>query len=467
MPLYRTKPSALAASIAFTLVGILAWPIPAVAADKNTLVGTIGSFAGPMDVAVSSDGSFALVSCYSCDGVSKVTLATDSVGAVISTGSGIPGYPTTVAIAPDSSFAIAVLGFADKLARVALTGPNAGTVTNEVLVGDFPEQVAFAPDGRYAYVASQGSNQLQKVDLTSFTVVNSLTVAGGPMGVTVSPDGAFAYVPTWQFGIAKVDLTTDAIVSTLSSWNHGEVARRIAVTPDGTTLMVALNNAGKVAKVRASDLSILTTYTLGGTATNVAIAADGNTAYALGVNSVKVIDLAADAVVASIAVSDPYGLAFSPDGAYAYVGRYSGGSLAKVYSGATYTPPAPAPQTQPSYPYILPDLNAGGPTVSIQTDTVTCTAGSYVLSGGQEASVQSAVFTLLVDGKRISTVSSDKFTTLPTWIVAPSSNEIQGTGDTSSAKWSRSAVPHGVYQCEVLAFQWHSTMLWWSDPVFA
>lgn len=448
-----------------SLVISLALQAPAWAVDRHSVVASVPTGSGGVAaVRVSPDGSFILVSREFDGKLSKVNAATQAVEWSISMGVGIPGYPTGVSIANDGSFALVAMMFAGELKRVALSGPNAGTITDTITVGTFPQFVEISPNGTTAYVTSQSSGQIHVIDLSSMSVSAVYAAGPQPLGITISPDGQHLYVATATFGVKKLNAADGQVVGSVAL---GGVPVVPALSPDGQTLLVARNNVGIVAEIDASTMTLRRSYSFGGIATNVAVAPNGVTAYALGVASVQVLNLSTGAVDASIPVSDPYGLDFSPDGNYAYVGSGYGnvnGQLKFIYSGSGVPAPAPAVRSTPSW-HILGDSKAGVPTLTVTNETVTCGAGSYVMSSGQVADVQSAVYTLVIDGMRVSTVSSDDFTMVPRWIVDPSSGRYQGVGTTAAASWSRAGLPRGSYRCEVLAYQWHSTMLWSSETV--
>ena len=248
-------------------------------------------------VRVSPDGSFILVSREFDGQLSKVNASTQAVEWSISMGAGIPGYPDGIAIANDASFALIAMPFGDQLKRVALSGPNTGTITDTITVGDFPKFVEISPNGTTAYVTSQSSDQIHVIDLSSMTVSAVYAAGPQPLGITISPDGQHLYVATAAFGVRKLNAADGQVVGSVAL---GGVPIVPALSPDGQTLLVARNNIGIVAEIDASTMTLRRSYSFGGTATNVAVAPNGVTAYALGVASVQVLNLSNGTVAASI-----------------------------------------------------------------------------------------------------------------------------------------------------------------------
>ena len=62
-------------------------------------------------------------------------------------------------------------------------------VVATVPVGSSPYGVAVTPDGKHAYVANIGSNNVSVIHTASNTVVATVPVGTGPVGVAVTPDG--------------------------------------------------------------------------------------------------------------------------------------------------------------------------------------------------------------------------------------------------------------------------------------
>jgi YVTN family beta-propeller protein len=118
------------------------------------------------------------------------------VGAPIPVGTG----PAGVAITPDGKYAYVAnngivfptpvpgttVSVIDTTSNTVLTGPGF-----PITVGSFPNAVAVTPDGKYAYVANSGSNNVSVIATATNTVVATLAVGNGPIGVGIIPDVPF------------------------------------------------------------------------------------------------------------------------------------------------------------------------------------------------------------------------------------------------------------------------------------
>lgn len=103
------------------------------------------------------------------------------------------------------------------------------------------------------------------------------------------------------------------------------------------------------------------------------------------------------------------------------------------------------------------------PLLSKDNKGFTCNAGSYVLRrygfSHEKGMPTSFVYTLIVDGKRVSTISSDNWKTLSRSLFQISSDLVPGIVSASSASWSYNPAVMNDSQCEVVAFQDSTTSL--------
>jgi large repetitive protein len=97
------------------------------------------------------------------------------------------------------------------------------TTTNTIVgspisTGVMPIGVAITPDGRYVYIANNGSNTVSVLDAVTDRVVNSVSVPAGPIGVAVTPDGKYAFVTSAVFGsftgntVSVINTATNTLV---------------------------------------------------------------------------------------------------------------------------------------------------------------------------------------------------------------------------------------------------------------
>ena len=251
---------------------------------------------------------------------------------------------------PRAAAAALALAMVFAVARAAAESPNgralhpAGRMTT---VGDFSSGGALTPDGRFYWAvdSGHGRDDVQIVDVRSGGVIQSLPLPGAYGGIAFAPGGRTAYVsgepigtshpsgpvaapggdaihvfsvdpqsgratevgpiqlPPTSGGTAQshVDANDAAVGATPGAqlgWPQG-----LAVTPDGRTLVVALNQADQVAIVDLtsgqSRLVPVGRYPFG-----VAISRDGQTAYVTNEydGTVSAVFLQSGTVVANVFV---------------------------------------------------------------------------------------------------------------------------------------------------------------------
>ena len=236
-----------------------------------------------------------------------------------------------------------------------LVSPS-GTV---VPLGDFPVAVSISPDQRVAVVSNagqgeastpqQGNQSLQVVDLTTGTVVQTVTDHAPKSdsfyneGLTFSPGGQHLYVTgggndalydysvlgdrlalraTWlsthKAGIPQVPEVSD-------SYGY---SRNVAVTPDGSKVLVTNEQGGSVAALDTRTGSIVwetqlpSLGAIGAYPAGLAVSPSGATAYvtAQGQNAVYTLDTATGAIKGVTRVGDhPVALSLTRDGHLAFV----------------------------------------------------------------------------------------------------------------------------------------------------
>jgi uncharacterized repeat protein (TIGR01451 family) len=262
-------------------------------------------------------GIYAYVANFDANTVSVIEAASNTVTATVPVGSG----PIELAVTPDGSRVYVANEFSG---NVSVIDTATNTVTATIRVGDTPQRVAVTPDGSRAYVTNASSNNVSVINTTTNTVVTSIPVDNKPFGAAISPDGTRLYVANDTSGtISVIQIATNSVVATVPVGNRN---LQLAITPDGSRAYVA--NFGTSPTVSVIDLttnSIVATINVGSgpnSAIDVAITPDGSRAYVANYSSdtVTVINTATNTVTATIPVGDqPEGLAITPDGTRVYV----------------------------------------------------------------------------------------------------------------------------------------------------
>jgi YVTN family beta-propeller protein len=87
-------------------------------------------------------------------------------------------------------------------------------------VGRSPIQVHATPDGRFVYVANQGTetepdNTVSVIDFARGAVAKTIRTGAGAHGVTVSDDGSSVFVTNILDGtVSQISVTSQSVVGT-------------------------------------------------------------------------------------------------------------------------------------------------------------------------------------------------------------------------------------------------------------
>ena len=96
-------------------------------------------------------------------------------------------------------------------------------------------------------------------------------------------------------------------------------------------------------------------------------------------------------------------------------------------------------------------------TITEKSNIVSCTPGTYTfLNGGttaETANIQSFVYTLLVNGKAVSTLSTDGFRSVPSHLFPTIAGNMAGSATLTGATWDLSGMSNYSVSCQVFAWQ--------------
>jgi YVTN family beta-propeller protein len=135
--------------------------------------------------------------------------------------------PCGIAASPDGRSAYVANQGSNNVSRINLTTK---LVTHTIPVGTNPSAVAFSPDGAFVYVTNFGSNSVSRINTATNTVDATFPVGNGPSDIAVAPDGSFAYVTNWSDNtVTRLNLTPGA--PSVSSVTPGDTQASVAFDP--------------------------------------------------------------------------------------------------------------------------------------------------------------------------------------------------------------------------------------------
>lgn len=341
-------------------------------AGTSIVTGTIGI--EPNDMAVTPDGTKALVAEGASNQVQIITVTTDKVAKTVAIPevAGTKSRPDVLAITPNGLTAYVVDGANKLVYPVTISSGALGAGIAVGAQGD-PGAIVVTPDGKKVYVANYSSHNVSVITTASNTVTATVTIGAGetgkPIALAVTPDSAHVYVA--DQGNAQVDdiaTSSDTVTKTIAvgSMVDANVAgggdpNILAVTPDGEQLYVTSYTAGTVAHIAVSTDTVTKTIALPGTTPNpnaLALTPNGCQLYVHdhANNQVDVITVSSDAVAASPAVGttgDPTGMSVAPDGAHVYVTNRNGNSVSVIATSTNTVSSTLAEGTVGKEPYAV------------------------------------------------------------------------------------------------------------------
>ena len=114
---------------------------------------------------------------------------------------------------------------------------GAGAVSSRIPVGPLPSAVEFSADGRRAYIASSGSNQVVRIDTASKQVSGRAHTGSRPWLARLTPNGRLLLVPNHDDSTLEVfDAQTLAPMATIGVAEHPE---DVVALPDNSVAFVA------------------------------------------------------------------------------------------------------------------------------------------------------------------------------------------------------------------------------------
>jgi YVTN family beta-propeller protein len=228
------------------------------------------------------------------------------------------------------------------IAAVAI-GSNAvtfiDTATNSVkhitYVGRSPHEAFFTRDGAEVWVVVRGENYVSVLDGRTYEERTRITVPNGPGMTIFSPDGKYGYVcSSFTPEIEIITVADHKIVGRVPQ--ASPFCPNIAATPDSQQVWFTLKDTGKTQVFSGQPpFALLKTLDTGPITNHVNIVRNANGMFAYvtigGLNEIKVFRIDSFEQVATIPVGKlPHGVWPSGDGTRVYVGLENEDKLAAI-----------------------------------------------------------------------------------------------------------------------------------------
>jgi YVTN family beta-propeller protein len=205
----------------------------------------------------------------------------------------------------------------------------------------------------YVYVTNERSGDVSVLDADSGDVLATVPLGKRPRGIVLAPNRQSLFIalsgspiqgppgsrnedeplpPADRSadGIGELDVNTHTLRRVIKAGTDPE---QVAISPDGSRLYVANEDAGQLTIVGLPDGNIVAHVPVGEEPEGVAVSPDGSAVYVTSEDAgeIFVVDAASQAVITHFEVGHrPRGIAFSPDGARAYVTLENDGAVAEI-----------------------------------------------------------------------------------------------------------------------------------------
>lgn len=278
----------------------------------------IGPGTGPGQVAVAPDGRYAYTVNRDTSSLSVIDTTLNTVTATVPITVGPPQF---VAFAPDGRRAyLSITNSNRNDDMVAVLDTASNMIVATIPVGIFPYALSVSPDGKSVYVPDHDSDTISVISTATNTVVATIRVPASPHSIKFSRDGRRAYVANHQSNVVSVlDTTKNTISATVAV---GLSPHSLAVAPDQSQVADVNYNGNSVSTIATPADVVTATISVGANPQDIAFAPDGQHAYVANNadNNISVIDAKNNRVTATIpAGRGPTSVAVTPDGRHAYV----------------------------------------------------------------------------------------------------------------------------------------------------
>jgi YVTN family beta-propeller protein len=188
------------------------------------VIQSISTGKGPHGFRITADSKTAYIANMGEDTVSVIDLVGMKENKKIVVGN----TPVTTGVTPEGKTLVATLNAENSLAIIDLATEK----VEKVQVGEGPAQVYIQSDGKYAFVANQGtpeipSDSVSKIDLETREVIATIKVGKGAHGIVTSNDNQFVYVTNMY----------DKTVSVIKNDDNSVIATvNVGMEPNGITI---------------------------------------------------------------------------------------------------------------------------------------------------------------------------------------------------------------------------------------
>ena len=272
--------------------------------------------------------------------------------------------PKSIVASGDGLFFAQNMMYRHNVAVYDRAGNEVGLIPDEVdlaaygidggaVVQGSPVEAAFTPDGRFVYVsnykmfgpgwnpvADDGCDRgdwddsfVYKIDVATLEIVAVVSTGAVPKFLAVSPDGTRLVVSNWcGFDVSVIDTATDTELGRVDVGRH---PRGVAIRSDSRYAYVTVMGEARIDVIDLQSLYVVNSLTdaAGTTPRHIVLSDDDRYLYVSNhtMNSVRKIDLSTGEVVGTASTGvETRTMSISDDGQSLYVVNYRDGTVSKV-----------------------------------------------------------------------------------------------------------------------------------------
>jgi YVTN family beta-propeller protein len=294
--------------------------------DTPTVGPTVQANATPGYMEIAPNGKFAYIANREAGVLSVFDTTRNTVTGTIKVPDGGPQF---VAFAPDGKTAyVSIFNNQRTVNLMGVLDTATSTFTKMVPVGVRPFALDVTPDGKRVYVPNHDSGSITVIDTATDDVVDTIKVAPNPHWVDISTDGKTLYAANHESNLVSViDTATDKVLKTIPV---GQSPHSILKHPAKPLLFNVNYDSSSMSVIDTNTNTVIKTIPTGSHPQDITLSADGEHLYIAAVddNSIQVFSMKTMAIVSRVPVGrSPTSIAVSHDGRQGYVTNLADGTV--------------------------------------------------------------------------------------------------------------------------------------------
>jgi DNA-binding beta-propeller fold protein YncE len=201
------------------------------------------------------------------------------------------------------------------------------TVGNPIVLGTEAPHIVFNPAGTRAYVTKQSGQGMAVIAVANRTVITTVPLGHDGFNLITSRNGSQIFVSTDVGFVYTVSASTNQITDTIQL---GPAVNGFARHPRLDRIYISSRDGGTVSEVDVPSHAVLRTFNTGGAPQRLAVSPDGSELLVANENNGLEIWKLATGLRDTTLLATAYGLGLSPDGEKAYVTSGPGGLITIV-----------------------------------------------------------------------------------------------------------------------------------------